>query len=783
MKNFLFVLLWLSCMTTSAQIEKYHRVLIQVSPDKKADLFRMGISVDHSHSTPQGIQAEISDYEIGLLRSSGIPYQVLINDMTRYYQERNAAANLQKTNFLPNCNFPAVGIPTHFHLGSMGGYFTLAEMENILDSMKLLYPNLITIKQAISNTQSIEGRNIWYVKISDNPGVDENEPEVLYTSLHHAREPESLSQLIFFMWHLLENYTVDPEVAAIVNNRELFFVPCVNPDGYVYNETNSPSGGGMWRKNRRANSDGSYGVDLNRNYGQDWGYDNIGSSPTPSTDVYRGASAFSEPETQAMQSFCNSRQFVNALNAHTFGNDLIYPWGHIPSSYTPDNITYEAWGNYLVRDHRYVFGTCNETLNYLTNGDSDSWMYGEQTSKPKIMAMTPETGGQNDGFWPASNRIVNLCKTTFTQNFKLAKLAGNCVVAKDIQDKFLNGTGYLKYKIQRLGLTSGNATVSIGLIGGGPGTSTGPQKVYSGLSMNQEITDSIAYTLQGYNPGQNVLYNLNVNNEGADQTQLITKIYGNPSTVFYNDGSNTSNFDMVGSWGLYTNDFVSGPSCITESPVGNYASDDHKTIATQGELNLTTAIAAHLQYYTRFRVEKSFDQVTLEVSTNNGASYSPLCAGYETPPVTFDGTDPVYDGRQDVWAKEDIDLSPYLGQKIKLRFKFDSDFYDERDGFYFDEFLVRIVQPSPPVGLRENNNQPNIQVFPNPGNGLYFVRGTAPENSKISVCNSLGQTLSVPVKREDLVWQLDLSQYPSGLYFVNISSGQRNSTFKLVLEH
>ena len=80
-------------------------------------------------------------------------------------------------------------------------------------------------------------------------------PQVLYTSIHHAREPMSLSQLIFYMWYLLENYDSDPEVQYILNNTELYFIPVVNPDGYLYNEFTNPTGGGLWRKNRK-NSNG-----------------------------------------------------------------------------------------------------------------------------------------------------------------------------------------------------------------------------------------------------------------------------------------------------------------------------------------------------------------------------------------------------------------------------------------------------------------------------------------------------------------------------------------------
>ena len=118
-----------------------------------------------------------------------------------------------------------------------------------------------------------------------------NEPKLLYNAIHHAREPASLSNIIFYMWYLLERYSIDPEVKYLVDNTQMYFVPCINPDGYIYNENTDPDGGGLWRKNRR-NHGGHYGVDLNRNYGFNWGFNNQGSSSSSQSETYRGDSAF-----------------------------------------------------------------------------------------------------------------------------------------------------------------------------------------------------------------------------------------------------------------------------------------------------------------------------------------------------------------------------------------------------------------------------------------------------------------------------------------------------------
>ena len=229
----------------------------------------------------------------------------------------------------------------------MGGYFTYQEVLDELDQMKALYPNLITTKANISNfltqgqpdnsvTPSIGGNGIKWVKISDNPDASESEPQILYTAIHHAREPMSLHQLIFYMWYLLENYETDPEIQSIVDNTELYFVPVVNPDGYLYNEKTNPNGGGFWRKNRRNNGNGTFGVDNNRNYeyfidGNSgngmWGGE--GSSGNPDSQVYRGSAPFSEVENQAMKWFVEQHNFIMAFNNHSYGELLLRPYGYI----------------------------------------------------------------------------------------------------------------------------------------------------------------------------------------------------------------------------------------------------------------------------------------------------------------------------------------------------------------------------------------------------------------------------------------------------------------------
>ena len=106
----------------------------------------------------------------------------------------------------------------------------------------------------------IPARFAEMVKISDNADTDEDEPEALFDGVHHAREPGTYTAMLYAMWYMLENYGTDAEATYLINNRELYFVPVVNVDGFLHNQQNSPSGGGMWRLNRRDNGDGSIGI-------------------------------------------------------------------------------------------------------------------------------------------------------------------------------------------------------------------------------------------------------------------------------------------------------------------------------------------------------------------------------------------------------------------------------------------------------------------------------------------------------------------------------------------
>ena len=367
-------------------------------------LSSLGIDLDHIYKDEGFIQFAISNYDLNKLELYNVQYDTIHENLEEFYASR-------LTNDYDIRDF---------ELGSMGGYYTYAEIVERLDDIHSSFPDLTSL---VPIGITLEGRDIWAIKLSDNADSDEDEPEVLYTGLHHAREPMSYMNLFYFMDWLLENYQSDPLAEHLLNNRELWFVPAVNPDGLVYNQSIAPNGGGMQRKNMLETCDGGVdGVDLNRNYSYMWAYDNEGSSPDGCNETYRGNLPFSENETQVIKNFVQSHNFPIALNYHSYSNLLIYPLGYEyenPISQEDLDIFIE-YGEDMVQYNGYELGSGPELL-YPVNGEACDWMYGDQG----IFAYTPEIGTSQDGFWPQTSRIVPLAEENLYPNQFLALVAGS----------------------------------------------------------------------------------------------------------------------------------------------------------------------------------------------------------------------------------------------------------------------------------------------------------------------------------------------------------------------
>lgn len=759
----LFSLLLISFLisaTIFAQDENYLRLRIHADKQQLKELLQAGVAIDHGVFDKNALLCELSQKDLVTIKDLGIDFEILISDMAEFYRERNIGVSMQINRMEPS-DYP---VPQGWEYGSMGGMYTLDEVMAELDTMRQEYPDLISSVQQIGNHTSNEGHPMNWIRISDNPDQNEDEPEVLYTALHHAREGIGVQQMIYFMYHLLENYETDPHIQSIVNNTELYFVPVINPDGYIFNEMNEPNGGGMWRKNRRDNGNNVFGVDLNRNYGYMWGYDNNGSSPYPDDDTYRGTEAFSEPETQAIREFCNGHDFRIALNYHSYSNLLLYAWGYTDEP-CPDDELYHTHASLMTQENNYTFGAGSSTI-YPTNGGSDDWMYGEQTEKPMILSYTPEVGGANDGFWPSISRIIPLCQENMLQNILAARLAGNYAEVKDISAFAIGDiSGSLAFEIQRLGLEDdGTFSVSIEAVNDAI-VETGDPVDFTGMDLLETAEAEIGYTLRpDLIAGDEIVYLLKLDNGSFVDADTINKIFGQPYTIFEDDCNDFENWN--GAWFTTSEHYHSASASITDSPGGEYGNNQINITTLEGEIDLGGSIYAMLSFWARWEVEADYDYVQLLISTDGGNSWDPLQGKYTNPGSNYQAFgEPVYDGFQQEWVKEEIPLNDYLGESIKLRFLLDSDGYLREDGFYFDDVNVSILSDVTGIENREDRGLISGPI-PNPAreSATFLLEQNA--DGVMKVFNAAGKLMfeeNISGKRSN--FSIKLSAWEKGFYY------------------
>lgn len=767
-------------LTGYAQQERYVKIKIDLSKKTVQELMSLGIVDEGEYKKGCCYTTEMEASSLQKLQEKGFAYEILIEDMTKYYQDRNKKSNEKVPMYCPSA-IPNYGMPSHFRHGSMGGYLTHDQVLEELDSMRHYFPNLISMKAPIDTFHSVEGRPLYFVRLSDNASTDENEPEVLYLGLTHAREPMGMQQLIWFMWYLLENYDNNPEIAYLLNNSELYFVPIVNPDGYIYNQTTNSTGGGMWRKNRRQNG-GSMGVDLNRNYGYEWGYDDVGSSIDPTAETYRGTAGFSEPETQAIKWFCEHRNFSLSIDYHTYSNILLYPWGYV-DQVTNDQPIFEAYAQLLTSDNHFAYGTPGQLL-YTSNGGSFDWFYGEQSTKGKILALSPEAGNATDGFWPAEDRIDELCNTFATMNLMMARLANKYASLEILSPNVTEtATAKIKFSTKILGLdTAGTFTASIVDIDN-VCSSIGTPKNFVSPNLLQQFTDSIDYTLNSMTAGTTYRLLLKIENGPFARIDTLSFIFG-AGAVAYNDACNTTNewVSEGGTWLTTTSTFVTAPSAITDG-IGNYSDNSNKSITTTTAVDLTQATMAQLSYFAKWGIEQGFDYVQILASDDNGVNWLPLCGKY----TTEGGADqaaaqgqPVYQGSQLSWVSEQVDLSNYLGKQVKFRFTLVSDGGVNDDGFYFDDFKV-IKFNNTGQSIAEAGEPLSLSVAPNPSTGMVSVQINSNEPIRsIEVVNMLGATVYTDNSGNKTA-TLNLSQLSKGSYYIKVTSEKMDGVYRKIV--
>jgi hypothetical protein len=347
-----------------------------VSAAEAATLGQKGYDVASVRQTAAGTQVDLvlSSSERDRLASQGIKLELIKNRKGQTVRQQAAAQ-------------AAGGFNVWRSYDQQGG------IRDELYSIAAKNPSIVKL-EVIGHT--LQGREIIALKVTKNARnvADGSRPDVLYMGTIHAREWIATEVVRRELHHFVDNYGKSADVTNLVNTRELWFMPVANPDGYQYTFDSER----LWRKNLHDNDgDGQItnadGVDLNRNYNINWGYDDEGSSSQFASETYRGTAPASEPETKAHQALIDRLNFKFLITYHSYGPLLLYPFGWQIQTPTADDPLYVAYtGNdanpAITRSDPNGLevdpGVAADL--YTTNGTTDDYSY----SKTGALSWTPE---------------------------------------------------------------------------------------------------------------------------------------------------------------------------------------------------------------------------------------------------------------------------------------------------------------------------------------------------------------------------------------------------------
>lgn len=273
-------------------------------------------------------------------------------------------------------------------------YHTYDEMLAELQAVAAKHPQIASLHDVGDTWEKTQGqanRDLWAIHISGK-GNAAQKPGILYMGNHHARELATVEIPLLLIKHLTDNYGKDPQITQLIDTRDIWIIPMVNPDGHIKAEQ-----GQNWRKNNRVNEGSRYrGVDLNRNYGYKWNHG--GSSSRPSSDTYHGTGPFSEPETQAVRNFIDQHPNLKIMMSyHSFSNLILWPWGHTRERNTDAKLL--EIGNTLGKMTGYRPQQAADL--YVASGITDDYTYGVKG----LISFTTEIGSWGDGFDPPYSKV------------------------------------------------------------------------------------------------------------------------------------------------------------------------------------------------------------------------------------------------------------------------------------------------------------------------------------------------------------------------------------------
>ena len=571
-------------------------------------------------------------------------------------------------------------------------YYTITQYHQFMIDTENQYSNICSLIQAGT---SVQGRPIYFLKITDNPDIEEAEPEFKYVSSIHGDEVVGYDMCIRLIQLLTTQYRIDPRITNLVNSTEIYICPMMNPDGYVLGQ--------------RYNANG---VDLNRNF------------PMPTGIQHPDGNQWA-PETIAIMDFSNAHHFVLSANFH--GGALVanYPWDYT-YTLTPDNdvfiqaaLTYTSHNSSMYNSTEFPHGITNGAAWYVITGSMQDWNYGYTDD----MDITMEIGenkwppaSQLPSFW-ALNQESMLSYMEFVHkgiHGLVTSTTGqplNAVITVQGNDKAIH-TDPDVGDYHRL-LLPGNYTLTASAYGYIPQTAQITVPASGSTEYNFILSPAATVDLmgqirdvEGYGiPNLTVTLNTvpprsstadtngsfmfmqipegyyhiifsNANTTLYETDFLLTTENNNcvfnfiePLVLFYDPCESLSNWTASGPWGVVT---YQGESVITDSPNGNYGNNVTRILQLNNPISLENILNPILSFKTIYALENGYDFVYVQAS-NNASNWIDL--GCLT-------------GTQSSWTTLSYSLSQFIGQNVYIRFKLTSDYGITADGIYLDDIKI-----------------------------------------------------------------------------------------------
>ncbi|MEZ6241420.1 MAG: M14 family zinc carboxypeptidase [Phycisphaerales bacterium] len=562
-------------------------------------------------------------------------------------------------------------------------YKTNAEIRTYVDALAVAHADLAT--SSVFGT-SLQGRDMYMITITgpDAPGnLGADRPVVIFNGCQHAREWISPMTVTYFADQLLETYDTDARVRALVDNVRIVLAPMINPDGYEYTWSNER----LWRKNRR----GGYGVDLNRNWGYEWGGD--GSSGFTGDETYHGSAPFSEPETQALRDLAISYgdKLAAHIDYHSFSQLILWPFGYANGVQTPepDRTRFDELAmdmSATIQSVNGAFYTPEQSIDlYAAAGASCDWFYGELGATSFAIELR-DTG--NFGFLLPANQILPtaeenfaamllfLERTTQLLSVSLAVPTPAYVQAGqpyDLEVQALDGVATLDPSSVELHARVGGA----GAFSTSSATPLGGSLFQVTLPAAPCGDDIEFYVTADTTEAQTITFPAGGESEALSTTALEISVVLNDDFETDQGWTVSGNISSAaaGRWeraipvgggdrGDPPSDADGSGRCyVTGAADGNTDVDDGSTILTSPTLDLSASPEAAVSYWRWYNnsagASPNEDTFVVEISSNNGASWTTLETVGPSGPETAGG-----------WYLASFRVADYVSATSAVRVRF-----------------------------------------------------------------------------------------------------------------